>query len=102
MCGAVARLRVFEHLLIAVRVAEGGVRPAADHHVNAFRLAGGVVEQHQLGLFGKCWPTVLVISIFSVSDRAHDLLWRNTIHSVGIDSHEILAAARGDIRLVPA
>ena len=49
---AVARLRVLEHLFVVDRVTERGDRAAADHHVNAFRLAGAIVVQQKLGHFG--------------------------------------------------
>jgi hypothetical protein len=39
---------VFEHLAVTGRVAKA-VRPAPDHQVNAFWLAGVVVVEQQLG-----------------------------------------------------
>src|SRR6516164_11477633 len=41
----VARLGVFEHLAVAVRVAERGVGTAANHQVNALRFASLVIVQ---------------------------------------------------------
>src|SRR4029434_5780161 len=42
---SIAGTRVLEHLLVARRVAERRIRPAADHQVNAFGLAGVVFGQ---------------------------------------------------------
>ena len=44
----VAGLRPFEHLLIAGRVAKSGHGTTADEQVDAFRLAGMVVDQKTL------------------------------------------------------
>src|SRR5262245_19866422 len=44
----VARLGVFEHLLVAGRVAKGDVRAPADHQMNAFRFARIIVVEHEL------------------------------------------------------
>ncbi len=48
---AVARFGVFEHLLVAGRIAERGERPAPNHQMDAFELPGVVVVQQQLRFF---------------------------------------------------
>src|SRR5271166_2518961 len=60
---AVAALRVFEHLLVAGRIAEGCARTAADHQMDAFRLARVVVVQEQLRLLGQDWLAVLAVAV---------------------------------------
>src|SRR6476469_620737 len=42
---AIAGLGILEHLLVAGRVAEGNVRAAADHEMDAFGRAGIVIVQ---------------------------------------------------------
>src|SRR4051794_14340319 len=51
-----------------------GVGPAAGHQVDALRLAGVVVVQQQLRLFGENRPTVLVIAVAGAAGGADDLL----------------------------
>jgi hypothetical protein len=54
---------VFEHLPVTGRIAERRVRSAADHQVDAFRLAGVVVVEQKLGFFSEDRPTILVVAI---------------------------------------
>ena len=81
---AVAGLGIFEHLLVAGRVAEGDVRAAADHKMDAFGFAGIVVIEHDLRFLGQERLTVLVIAILGPARRADDLLGRN---AVGLSPH---------------
>jgi len=57
---AVARFGVFEHLLVAGRIAERGERPAPSHQMDAFGLPGVVVQQH-LGFFRQERFAALII-----------------------------------------
>jgi hypothetical protein len=51
--------RLFQHLPIAVRVAERGVRPTPDYEVDALGFAGLVVVQQQLGFLGQEWSATI-------------------------------------------
>src|SRR5439155_10933213 len=75
----VARLGVFEHLLVAGRVAERREGPTADHQVDSLRLAGIVVVKQQLRFFGQERSAALVITVFCPGRRADDLFGRNAI-----------------------
>ena len=77
--GAVAGTGVLQHLLVARRVAERRVRPAADHQMNALGLARIVVVQQQLGFLGEKRPAVLVVAVFRSARRADDLLGRDAV-----------------------
>ena len=58
---AVARFGVFEHLLVAGRIAERGERPAPNHQMDAFGLPGFVVVQQQLRFFRQERFAALII-----------------------------------------
>jgi hypothetical protein len=60
---AIAVPNVFQYLPVAGRVAERGIRPAADHQVNALGLAGVVVVQEQLRFLGQERLAILGIAI---------------------------------------
>ena len=85
---AVARLGIFEHLLVAGRVAEGDVGAAADHKMDAFGLAGIVVIEHELRFFGEEGLTVLGIVIFGPERRADDILRRNAVRLLRVHAHK--------------
>src|SRR5262245_39174945 len=81
-----------QHLAVAGRVAERRDRPAADHQVNAFRLAGLVVIEQELRLLHQDWLAVLAIAVFRPGGAADHLLGRNAVDLLGIHAHEILPA----------
>ena len=96
----VAGLGVLQHLLVAGRIAEGRVRPAAYHQVDAFGFATVVVVEQQLGVLGQERFAILVIAICRAAHGADDLFRRDAIGLLGIHAHEILAAAGADVSLV--
>src|SRR5271168_282589 len=80
---AVAGLRVFQHLPVAGRVAERGIRPASDHQVDALWFARVVVVEQQFWLLGKHRPAILVIAVAGSAGAAHNLLGRNAVDLLG-------------------
>src|SRR5271165_4411548 len=97
---ALPGLSVFQHLLVTGRVAERG-RPAADYEVDALRLAGVVVVEQELGLLGQERLAVLFVAILRAPGGANHLLGRDPVHPLGVDAHEVLAAAGDDVGLEP-
>jgi hypothetical protein len=72
---------------------------ATNHQVNAFRLAGIVVIQHELGLFDQDRLAVLGIVVFDGQRRADHLLRRDAVDLLGIQTYEILTEARDNVGL---
>ena len=97
---AVAGAGIFQHLAVAVGVAERRVRAPADHQMNALGLAGLVVVEEQLRLLGQERLAVLVVAEFRSAHGADHLLGRDAIDPLRIDADEILAAAGDDVGLV--
>src|SRR5262245_26465559 len=87
---AITGFRVFQHLPVASRVAERGIRPASDHHVDAFGLASIVVVQEKFRVSGKKWPAVLVVAVADAGYGAHHLLGWNAVYLLREDPYEIL------------
>ena len=96
---AIARCGVFEHLTVAGGVAKRRMGPPADHQVNALGLTRVVVILEKLRVFGQDRLTVLVIAIRRADSGADNLLGRNTVDALGVDAHEVLAAAGDDVGL---
>jgi hypothetical protein len=62
---AVASFGIFQHLLVAGRVANGRKRPSSDHQVDTLGFAGVVVVQKQLWFLGEKRCAVFLVAIFS-------------------------------------
>src|SRR5262249_61556752 len=92
-----ARLGVFEHPSVARRIADRRDRAAADHEVDALGLAGVVVIQHEPRFLGQERLAILAVTVLRAGRRADDLLWGNSVDALGVDSHEVLAAAGDDV-----
>ena len=76
---AVARLRVFQHLFVAVRVAECSDRTPSDYEMDSFGLTGLVVIEEQLGLLGEDRFAVLVVAELHCTRAADHLLGRYAV-----------------------
>jgi hypothetical protein len=90
---------VFQHLLIADRIAERGNRPAADHHMDALDLFRVIAIKQKLRRFGQEWLPVLIVTERRSGRTANHMLRRNAINALGVNTHEILAAASDDVGL---
>src|SRR4029077_8307138 len=90
---------VFEHLLIAGRVAKRRIGTAADHQVNALGFAGVIVIQKHLRLLGQERLAILVITIRRAAHGADDLLEWDAIGLLGKLTHEILPTAGDNVGL---
>ena len=74
-----ARTRIFQHLPVAGRVAEGRVGSPADHEVNSFGLAGVVVVEQQLWFLRQERLAVLVVAEFRARRRCRPPVGRNAV-----------------------
>ena len=88
----------FEHLAVAVRVAERRVRTFSDEEVDADGFAVVVVVEEQFRLAHQNGLAVHEV-IPRLDARTDDLLGRNAVHALCVDADELLTAARYDIRL---
>ena len=95
--GATAGIRIFEHLPVADRIAEGEVGPPPDHEVNALRLAGVVVIDEELRLLHENRTAVRRILVADGARSADHLLGRDAVDPLRIGADEILPAAGDDI-----
>src|SRR5213596_2736821 len=68
--------------------------------MDAFGFATVVVVEQHLGVLGQERFAILVIAICCAGHGADDLFRRDAIGLLGIDPHEILAAAGADVSLV--
>ena len=68
--------------------------------MDAFRLAGIVIVEQQLRLLVRIGFAILVIAVLVPPAGADDLLRRDAINPLGIDTHEVLAAAGDNEGLV--
>ena len=83
---AIACAGVFQHLAVAGRVAERGDRPAADHEVNALRLAGIVVVDKELRLLGQDRLAVAVIAVLAAPAVPTTCSGWNAVDPLGISA----------------
>ena len=95
---AAAGLRVFQHLLIAPRIAEGGDGPAADVLVDADGLVGLVIIEVQLR---QAHEHRLAVAHFKLrlDAAADDLFRRDAVNLLRPRAHELDAAAGDDVVL---
>ena len=89
-----------EHLQVAVGVAEGEDRPAANHAVDAHRLVGAVIV---MGDFGGAQDGRLAVLELVFGDKrgADHLLRRDAIDLLGKYAHKAGIAAGNDVGLEP-
>ncbi|MCY1344843.1 hypothetical protein D9M69_308900 [compost metagenome] len=87
-----------QHLQVAVGVAEGEDRPAADDRIDAHRLAGAVVVVGELGLAQDRQRAVLVLQ-FGDEGGADHLLRGDAVDLLGEGAHEGDLAAGDDVGL---
>src|SRR3954452_24032481 len=83
----------FEHLAIAIRVAERHHGPAANELVDADGLAGAIVDEINLRFFEKLRLAVAHL-VFDNTAAADDLLRWNSINFWDPRTHELDATAR--------
>ena len=91
-----ASSRPFEHLLIAVGVAERHDRAAPNERVNPFRFARPIIDEEDLRLAQELRLSTRGELIFRDCRRTYYLLRRNAVALVGEDAHELHAAAGDD------
>ena len=90
--GACPCFRVFAHLAVAGRVAEGETGPASDHQIGGIGLADEVVVEEQLRILDPLRLSVLGVFIAQAAGGADHLLQGDTIDAFRVDAHEILTA----------
>ena len=77
-----------------------GIRPTANHHVDAFRFAGVVVIQQKFGILGQDGLAGFIITVTHAAHGTDNLLRRDAIRLLAIHAHKILSAAGDDIGFI--
>ena len=85
----------FQHLLVAVGIAEGEDRMAPDDAIDGLRLARTVIDEEHLGLFDQRRACVPHLKLGDAGGADH-LLGRDAVGLVGEIAHELDPAAGRD------
>src|ERR1700710_2506099 len=85
----------FEHLLISIRVAEGGDGTLADHFADVHRLSGTVIDGGDLRQAVERGSSILRIEL-RLEGGSNDLLLGDPVGLVGPGTHELLLTTRDD------
>src|SRR5262245_22213306 len=89
----------FQHLLVAIGVAEGKDRAAAYEAIDSDRLARPVIDELDLCLLHEDGLTITCRLEFGHARRADDLLRWNSVDLVCPGTHELDAAAGDNVGL---
>src|SRR5271155_3041398 len=97
MC-SVACLGPLQHLLIAGRIAERGVRPLADEQVDPDGLTRVVVDEEHLRL-SQQYRLAMAVLVLGQDTRPHHLLRRDIVDTLTVNAHELLTATSDYVSL---